>query len=163
MQVYVSSVPNLSKEEYRAFYRANYGNGGYMRQILVDNRNSHNAVPYWRHYDPNTLTISLWEDGDRIPENLIGWCLMTPVRTRRSLVSGTEYTKRVSKYTVQFWVKRKYRKKGYGKQLMNEVLKYDPRPHVIPHDEASGALFSNYKIVATRYDRQWLKTKRKAA
>lgn len=151
MDIIVKDVPDLTKEEYRACYIANYRDWGYMQQTLIDNR-----------YKPEAKAILLWDDSQSGMSRLIGWALLTPVDLG-GLLAATRYTKRVSKYTVQFWVKSHHRKKGYGKMLMNEVKKLDPKPHVLPHDSKSAEFFSSYKVSVLRDDRVWLKRKNKIA
>lgn len=100
--------------------------------------------------------IMLWDGPDDKVTSLIGWALLTPVR-RSGLLTATTWVMKRSKYTVQFWVKRQYRRQGHGKTLMKEAKKYDDNPHVFPHDEASSELFSSFKVQVMRDDKHWIK------
>lgn len=145
MEIRVKPVSELTPVEYRACYRANYGEDGYMQSEL-----------YWcKRGQPGTV-VMLWDGPDDTVKSLIGWCLLTPVRMY-GLLTVTRYVMGRSKYTAQFWVKRQYRRKGYGKTLMNEVKKLDPNPHVLPHDGASSELFSGYKCQVLAQDKNWIK------
>ena len=144
MQIVHKKVVDLTGAEYRAMLKANFGpDEGYM----------YNELKACRNRERRGETISLWIDGSS--RRLIGWALLVPVRTNGD-TRGTWWTKRHAKYTVQFWVKSQYRKKGYGKILMNEVKKYDARPHVFPHDDASGNFFSSYNVTIMRVDNEWM-------
>lgn len=146
MEIRRKHVSEMTPLEYRACYRANYGTEGYMQEELARCK-----IGY-----PGEV-ILLWDGPDDTEKSLIGWALLTPVR-RYGLLSVTRWVMRKSKYTVQFWVKRQHRRKGYGKILMNEVkTNYDPNPHVIPHDDASSELFSSYKVQVLNDDKVWLK------
>lgn len=106
--------------------------------------------------------IMLWDGPDDTIRSLIGWAPLTPVR-REGLLAVTPWVMKRSKYSVQFWVKRQYRRKGHGKTLMREVKKLDPRPHVLPHDEASMELFSSFKVQVLKVDNHWVRHKPKIA
>ena len=144
MQIIHKEVSELTAGEYRAMKAANFGpEEGYM----------HNELVACRKHNRKGITVALWTDGD--DRRLIGWALLTPVRLYGD-VAGTWWTKKKSKYSVQFWVKERFREKGYGKILMDEVKKHDRRPHVFPHDPASGNFFSSYDVTIMRIDKEWL-------
>lgn len=151
MQIKDKPVAELTNLEYRACYRANYGMNGYMQGMLVSAR----AGEYGH-------AILLWDGPEDKMTSLIGWALLTPVNPD-DIAGGTNYTLRRSKYTVQFWIKRQYRRKGHAKRLMFEVKKHDPRPHVIPHDEVSAELFSSFDVTVQQNSQSWLKRKPKVA
>lgn len=152
MKIIVKDVQELTSEEYRACYVANYRDWGYMQPTLSTFRSDKRGG----------IAILLWDETKVGNRALIGWALMTPVTTR-GLLAATEYTKRKSRYTVQFWVKSHHRKKGHGKTLMAEVKKIDPRPHVLPHDSASAEFFSSWDVTVLSTDRVWIKRKNKVA
>lgn len=135
-------VKDLTRGEYQAFYRANFGDEGYMQGELAR----------CRHQGFYGRTISIWSDTKR--RELLAWALLTPVREYGPL-QVTRYTKTQSKYTVELWVKWKHRGKGYGKALMNEVYNYDDRPNVLPHDEISEKFYSNYNVMVMNIDKKW--------
>lgn len=146
MEIRRKSVSELTTVEYRACYRANYGPfNGYMAEELVRCKKGH----------PGEV-ILLWDGPDDTIKSLIGWALLTPVR-RHGLLAVTEWVMKRSKYTVQLWVKKQYRRKGYGKMLMTEVKKMDPKPHVLPHDTPSSELYSSFDVQVLRDDKHWMK------
>lgn len=149
MVISVKPIKELTNEEYRACLYTNFGIWGLMqRQLEIADEG---------------YAIMLWDKPDSTKRvNLIGWALMTPV-TLNGAIAATRYTKRMSKYTVQVYVKTKYRRKGHGKTLMLEATKIDPRPHVIPHDAKSAELFSSFKVTTLRDDRYLLRNKPKVA
>lgn len=152
MQIIHKRVIDLNPVEYRACYKANYGFEGYMQEELCRCK--------WRNA-PGEV-IMLWDGPPDSANSLIGWCLLTPVRMW-GLLGVSRWVYGRSKYTAEFWVKRQYRRRGYGKMLMNEVKKLDPNPHVIPHDEPSSQLFSSYKVQVMRGDKAWIRRKPKVS
>lgn len=153
MEIRHKRVEDMTPVEYRACYLANYGmETGLMAGELSD----------CRHGDYNGQVIMLWDGPDDTVRSLIGWALLTPVR-KTGLLAVTDWAMKRSKFTVQFWVKSPYRRKGYGKLLMTEVKELDPRPHVIPHDERSSELFSSFEVQVLRSDKHWIKRKPKVA
>jgi hypothetical protein len=137
-------VSDLTRGDYQAFYHANFGDEGMMRD---------NLIRCYKHGSPGH-TISLWSSTKR--RRLLGWCLMTPVSTNPTLGwAASRWTMRQSKYTVMFWVKWEHRGKGLGKILMDEVHKLDPRPHVLPHDEISEKFFNHHNVMVMNVDRNW--------
>lgn len=152
MEIRHKAVSELTTVEYRACYKANYGPfEGYMSEELVCCRNG----------APGQV-IMLWDGPDDTIKSLIGWALLTPVR-KHGLLAVTDWVMKRSKYTVQFWVKKQHRRKGCGKILMSEVKKLDPKPHVMPHDDASSELFSSFEVQVLQGDKHWLKRKPKVA
>jgi GNAT superfamily N-acetyltransferase len=108
-----------------------------------------------RHGCQKGNAIMLWDGPDDDIKSLIGWAIMCPVKLR-GVAAGTSWTKKRAKFTCMFWVKRQYRRKGYGKMLMDEVIKIDPSPHVFPHDTPSSHMFVDYNVTVTRNDKWWL-------
>lgn len=152
MEIRHKTVAEMTTTEYNAAFKANYGFDGYMQgELYRCRREGHEG-----------RVILLWDGPDDRVSSLIGWAILTPVRLY-GMVAATRYTKRNSKYTVQFWVKRQHRRKGYGKILMNEVKKHDPKPHVFPHDTASAELFSSYNVTTLSTDRRYIRKKPKVA
>lgn len=144
MQILHKDVCDLTHGEYRALLMANFGpDEGYM----------HNELQACRKNERPGKTVSLWTDGSN--RRLIGWALLTKVRLYGQ-VAGTRHTQKKATYSVQFWVKPQYRGKGYGKILMDEVKSYDTRPHVFPHDPASGNFFSSYDVTVMNLDKEWM-------
>lgn len=152
MEIRQKSVKDLTPVEYRACYLANYREAGYMQE----------EVSRCRKLDLPGIAILLWDGPDDKTGSLIGWALLTPVRLH-GLIGGSWYTKKRARYSVQFWVKTQYRRKGHAKTLMAEVKKLDPRPHVFPHDRASGELFSAYDVTVLQHDREFIRKKPRVA
>lgn len=151
MEIRHKHVSELSPVEYRACYKANYGPvNGYMLEELIRCKKGY----------PGEV-VMLW-DGPEETKSLIGWCLLTPVRLY-GLLAVTRWVMGRSKYTAMFWVKKQYRKKGYGKMLMTEVKKIDPNPHIMPHDDASSELFSSFNVQVLNEDKFWIKRKPRVA
>lgn len=138
MKIITKPVIKLSPKQYAAVRDSNFHYGGLMLPEL-DRIEAES--------DSEALAIMLWTT----TPTLIGWALLTPVKVSGPL-GGTEWTKRRSKYTVQVYVNDKYRRNGYGKLLMTEAIKHDPRPHVIPHDVQSGELFSSFTVTTVSDD-----------
>lgn len=157
MEIRHKKVEDLTALEYKACYSANYGWDGLMQGVLVDCRKN-------PHRSPGSV-ILLWNGPDDSTKSLIGWALLTPV-SGSGAVWASRWNRRRAKYTVQFWVKSNHRKKGYGKVLMDEVQKLDSCPHVFPHNDSSGALFSDYTVTVAQNDHRWIrmaKNKKKRA
>lgn len=151
MEIRHKEIADLTPVEYRACYRANYGWEGLMQDELTRCKDGYPGK-----------AILLWNGPDDTARSLVGWALLTPTKTYGN-VAVTRWAKSRAKYTAQFWVKKQHRRKGHGKTLMQEVKKYDKRPHVIPHDAASSELFSSYKVQVLKSDKAWLKNKPKVA
>jgi GNAT superfamily N-acetyltransferase len=151
MKIIHKDVSDLTPVEYRACHKANFGENGYMREVLVACKGGNAGK-----------VVMLWNGPDNTARSLIGWALLTPV-TPYGILSVSRWVMQRSKYTAEFWVKPRYRRKGYGKVLMNEVKKYDSNPHVIPHDTASSELFSAYNVQVLKYDKIWLRNKPRVA
>lgn len=148
MEIRQKKVSELTPTEYLACKKANYGPyDGYMYGQLTNCRGG---------YTYGGIAIMLWDGPDDTVKSLLGWCLLVPV-TRHGMFAVTDTVMRRSKYSAQFWVKRQHRKKGHAKTLMREVKKIDPRPHVIPHDEASSELFSAFEVQVMQTDSHWIK------
>lgn len=150
MEIRHKEVKDLTDVEYRACYRANYGWDGYMQTELVNARNG----------EQEGIAIMLWDGPDNTIRSMRGWALLTPTKTN-GLTAVSRYGKKNIKYTAEFWVKTRYRRKGLGTLLMQEVKKYDKRPHVLPHDKASSELFSCFDVYVLQHERYWLKNKPK--
>lgn len=152
MEIRHKQVRDMTSVEYRACYQACYAVwNGYMKEELTRCKSGH----------PGQV-IMLWDGPDDKVTSLIGWALLTPVRTY-GLLAVTRWVMSRSKYTAQIWVKRKFRRQGYGKILMDEIKKLDPNPHVLPHNNASSELFSSYRVQVLASDKHWIKRKPKVA
>lgn len=147
MNITTKSLLKLTPQEYRKCYSLNYRNNGYMQEFLKEHRNN-----------PDAHAIMLNEE-----ELFLGWALLVPVRQVHHEWGVTSYTKKMSKYSLQFYVRKTERRKGYGKILMDEALKIDRRPFVWPHDFASGGFFANYSVTANKWERSYYMKKRKVA
>lgn len=145
MEIMHKPVEDLTRGEYQALYRANFGDEGLMQGTLISCRNG----------ESQGQTISLWAPTKR--RTLLAWAILTPVSTR-GLMSASSWAMKQSKFSAQFWVKWQYRGKGYGKILMDEVHKYDERPHVMPHDETSEKFFKNHRVMIMNIDKNWRET-----
>lgn len=150
MEIRTKKVSELTDVEYRACWRANYGWEGYMQSELVAAREGRRQG----------IAILLWDGPDDTARSLRGWALLTPVRLHGN-IAVTRWAASRSKYTAEFWVKRQWRRKGYGTMLMKEVKKHDRRPHVLPHDNASSELFSSFDVQVLAHDKHWLRKKPK--
>lgn len=151
LKIKTKTVGKLDTKEYRACYRLNMGSNGLMRFCLVDERAN----------CPESLAVMVW-DGDR----LMGWALMTPTTYRGETYLGA-YARRTCKYSVQFYVRVSQRRRGVARRLMNEVLRHDTRPFVIPWDSRSASFFADYTVSTDGYRRRLInaekKKKRRAA
>ena len=145
MEVRFKDVVDMTPTEYRACYLANYGSGGYMRDDLVAARDGRRQGKVYL----------LWEGPEDNTTSLHGWSLITPIR-RGGRGGASRYAMKKAKHTVQFWVKRNHRKKGYGKLLMDLAVMYTPHPHVFPHSKNSSRLFKDYDVTASKRDRAWI-------
>lgn len=143
MDIIVKKVNDLTPSEYAACAKANYGWGGHMQEDLREARRcpSDDLVIMLREGDPDDM------------KSLLGWCLVSPASTY-----GWYAAPETARHVVQFWVKKQYRRKGYGGILMSEVKKIDYEPHVIPHNKASGEFFSSYNLTTPEdsHAQRWL-------
>jgi hypothetical protein len=148
MDIRHKAVEDMSAVEYKACLAANYGPfEGLMYDALRGCRS---------RWDTDTgKVIMLWEGPEDKVSSLLAWCLITPI-TKWGPLGASDWNCKKASVTVQFWVKPKHRKKGYGKMLMDEVQKIDPCPHVFPHSMASAALFVDYNVTASGSTRSWL-------
>lgn len=153
MQVISKPVASLTPNEYRACRLANFGYDGYMMEELQFRR--------LKKCD-KAIAIMIWDGPDDKISNMKAWSLITPV-TQKGMLAASKYICSKAKYTAQFWVKRQHRRQGLGTMLMLEVKKYDPRPHVIPHDTKSVELFSKFKVRSSSYDNPLKRSKPKVA
>lgn len=145
MEIMHMPVDALTRGEYLACSRANFGDEGLMQPMLK----------VCRQGDVEGKTITLWTPTKR--RTLLAWALLTPVSTT-GIAPASSWAMKQSKYTVMFWVKWQHRGKGYGKVLMNEVHEYDERPHVLPHDEVSEKFFSGHRVMIMKVDKNWRDT-----
>lgn len=141
MKIITKPVVTLTKQELEQCYANSFGLGGMMMP---------EAKRALRENDVDVLALMLYAGSE-----FVGWALLTPVTTDECRFHhGTSWTKRRSKYTAQFYINRDYRGKGYAHTLMRHIINnYDARPHVLPHDKASGGFFSSYTVTVTNWDK----------
>jgi GNAT superfamily N-acetyltransferase len=145
-------VADLTDAEFTACEKATFGWEGMMQGELRRCRR-----------EGYGKAVMLWKTTATTKTGLIGWALLTPVRLYGDL-AATRWTMKVSKYTVEFYVKPEHREKGHGTTLVKLVKEhYDPRPHVLPHDRASSELFSKFDVMVMREDSHWIRHKTKIA
>lgn len=156
MHIVTKDVRELSPVEYQACLRNNYGDGGYMLHETKAARTNPDAA--------GAKAVMLWQTHEHEhAKDMLAWVLLTPTKLN-GLTGVTPYIKSKSKYTAEFWVKYRHRRKGYATRLMKHVKRYyDPRPHVIPHDDASSELFSKFNVSVLAEDRYFMKKKTKIA
>lgn len=142
MEIIIKPLPRLTDKEYQACRRLNMGPEGLMQDTLIDQADN-----------PRCQAIMLWG------RYMYGWALLEPIK-ETMYAEVSDHAMRVCKYSAQFYVRESARGRGYGRMLMNEVVKFDPKPYCIPHDPLSGSFFSNFRITATR-DRRELMSKKK--
>lgn len=150
LEVRFKDVSELTATEYMACYRANYGAGGFMQEELVACR----RTEAWATRTGKVYL--LWDGPEDKQSSLRAWCLITPIRSWGKLAASRWNMKR-SKHTIQFWVKRNHRNKGYGKLLMDLATMYEPVPHVFPHSKNSSRLFKDYDVTASASDHAWIR------
>jgi len=119
-KITVKRVHNLSYEEYRECYKANYGSNGSIRDDLVDFR-------YNRKIQAHVLMLR--DDANR----LMAW----------ALVDFKE-----SHPTIQIWVKGPYRRKGYGARLFKKAENRWGTPYVFPHNDVASSFFQKMEVPA---------------
>lgn len=111
-----------------------------MQECVVDVRA--------KSYPDDAIAIMAWEY-----DKLLGWCLLIPTRNP-SACYVSKHAKSVSKYVAQFYVRVSRRGEGIAGTLMDEALRYDRRPHVIPWGPRSAAFFAGYTVSTGRSQRR---------
>lgn len=138
MNIITKPLADLTDEEYRACWYLNHRNLGYMMEDVQKFRKRSDC-----------LTIMLWEG------KLLGWALLVP--TREPELQLGRYPRRVSKYSLQTYVRASERGKGLGTVLMDEVVMlYDSRPYVHPWNNTSGEFYSNYTVSCSKRARKYI-------
>lgn len=158
MHIVTKDVTKLTPVEYYSCRRANFGRDGCMQTEVTHARNNEPGYE-------GSKAIMIWKDHNHDSgAKLIAWCLLTPSKAD-GLIYASPYQRRACKYAAEFWVKTRYRRQGYGTMLMQHVKRhYETMPIVIPHDEASGELFSKFKVrLSDDEGREYLKRKPKMA
>lgn len=152
MEIIHKAVTDLNDIEYRACHKANFGpDDGYMQGELAKCKATGTGY-----------VVMLWDGPPDKIMSMRGWALLSPCTTT-GLMAVSRWVMNRSKYTVQFWVKPRWRQRGYGKILMHEVKKYDDNPHVMPHDRASSEFFSSYKVQVLQMDKWRMRRKPRVA
>ena len=154
MKIIVKDVSELTPKEYAKCSEATLGARGMMQENLEWCR----AGIEPDGHECTGKAIMLYR-GITSRSKLIGWVLIFPVRSWGG-ANASEWNRRKSKYSAMFFVDRKMRGKGYGTMLMNEVYKFDARPHVYPWNYESGGFFENKNVSVDADDRDWIKLAR---
>jgi GNAT superfamily N-acetyltransferase len=120
MQVVHKKVSELTPTEYKKCHRLNLGQGRYGGWMQ----------PTLEHYRKNggDARAVMLKDGDL----LVGWGLLSPTKSHFNAgpYGITPYVKRRTKYSLMMYVRKSHRGRGYGKLLLEEARKVDPRPMV---------------------------------
>lgn len=152
MEIIHKAVADLNAVEYRACHKANFGpKEGYMQEELEACLSRAEG-----------RVVMLWDGPPDKIMSLRGWALLSPCKPGGPVGVSRWVTTR-SKYTVHFWVKPRWRERGYGSLLMHEVKKLDDNPHVIPHDNISSEFFSSYKVQVLKIDKWRMRRKPRVA
>lgn len=136
MKIVEKLVTEMTGQELRQCRSLTLRAGGLMSETLTEERH--------REHNPRMRRKSrVWMIKDD-NERLLAWSLIIPMEDRG--------------YEAQFYTRKTERRKGYGARLMAEVLKYDKRPYVFPHDKTSGDFFKKRKksIRFDPYDEKWM-------
>ncbi len=145
LKIITKRVQELTSKEYKQCCSLTMRHHGLMMYTVQEGRT----------YSQNYVAILAME-GD----TLIGWALLTPTK-ESGQVFVSDYARKMSRYSVQFYVRKRYRRQGVARTLMNEALRHDSRPHVIPWDSGSAAFFVDYTVTADR-ERRGLMNRQKA-
>jgi hypothetical protein len=143
-RIIAKPISKLTKIEYSACRKANYGATGYMYNDLATARERGEGT-----------AIMIWDGPRDSTKNLLGWALVHPTRYDSS---ASRYVRRVAPNTAQYWVKSKYRRKGLATRLADRVEKDFGKVYVYPHSKQSGGLFAKKRgsVVASSYSRYWI-------
>lgn len=147
MEITATALPNMSQDDFKKCSRLTFGAvNGYM----------HETMRLYRD-DINSHAILIKEGG-----KVLAWGLLIPSRSLGEYWGVTAHGMRVTKYTLQIYVRVKERRKGYGTMIMNKAIRdFDPKPFVYPHNEVAGALYSKFTVSAeSDYRRRNLKVKK---
>lgn len=138
MEIITKTLAELDSKQYRACYSLNMRTGGLMQESLMYAKDE---------YPAEAKAIMAWAD-----EVLLGWVLLVPTK-QKSAVWVSDYAKKVSKYTVQIYVRGSHRRRGLARTLMDEAIRHDPRPHVVPWSDESYEFFSDYTVATESWRR----------
>lgn len=110
-------VKNLTPEEYKACYSLNLRDGGLMRTELMVSRHLRR--------DDSYATLRFNRDG-----TLAAWALVFPCEYNGSY------------YDAYFYVRKRLRRHGLGKHLVQHVNKHFGQVRVYPHENVSNKFFN---------------------
>ena len=142
MKIIEKLVLDMTGPELRQCRSLSLRADGLMCETLTEIRNTEPDRIRKHRLKRRSRAWMIRDDSDK----LLAWALITPLQERRG-------------YEAQFYTRKSERGKGYGTMLMNEVLKYDRKPFVFPHDRKSGDFFKKHRrsIRFEKYDEMWLK------
>jgi GNAT superfamily N-acetyltransferase len=143
MQVLTKKVSDLTPTEYKQCHRLNLGQGmggGWMQPTLE----------HYRKTGGEARAVMLKDD-----ELLVGWGLLSPTKShfKEGPYGITPYVKRRAKYSLMLYVRRSHRGKGYGRILLDEARRFDPRPKVWYSHHAE-KLYASSKVTANKDTRK---------
>lgn len=136
MRIITKTLSELTDKEYKDCWYLNMRGSGMMMYSLMDNKKS-----------PRSYAIMAYGGS-----KLLGWALLVPFEDEVGWFP-TNYQRRHAKFVTQFYVRKSWRNKGIGSELMSEVKKIEPVPVVIPHDPTSGNFFASHKVITDKYRR----------
>jgi GNAT superfamily N-acetyltransferase len=119
MKLIVRGVPELTAAEYKACYQLNLRGEGLMQYKLVD----------CRRYGFGTAVMLFEDDG-----TLLSWALVFSYNLSQDL------------YGAYFYTRRAARRKGYGRQVADEVKRRFTNILVWPSDTQGTKFFDNHKF-----------------
>ena len=115
----IKLVRNLTPDEYRKCKSLNFRYNGCMMYDL----------PMAKKKYPTSRVVMI---KDAETDMLIAWCLAIP-----SYSTG--------QYVTQYYVRVKFRRRGFGDRLIKNVRKFEPSPVVMPHDRPSRGFFRKHQ------------------
>ena len=128
----VKPLGDLTPHQWKRCSKLNAGDMGNMYDMMREQR-----------YNPEALAILL-----RKGRGIVGWGLLIPTADLYSWWGMTYYARKTTKYNAQLWIDEKHRRRGYGKIIMDEIQRRDPKPFVYPYDEHAGNFFADYRVSA---------------
>lgn len=127
-KVEIVPVAKLSKADYDKCYRLNNGTRGTMQSTLREHRNKSLK---------QCGRVFMIKDGRG---RLLSWSLVFPYEEWDS--SKKDYVRTSRKKEAHFFTRGIYRRRGFGSQVMKEVLKHTRGDlFVHKHDEVSSPFF----------------------
>jgi GNAT superfamily N-acetyltransferase len=133
------AVKDLSASECKTLKKMNLGSGGMMREAFKALRKGHqgfsNIITNGYIYPHQPAFVVIAESNGEV----CGWVLAIPVKrfTNRNDERGKHA------WEFHFYVKKKYRKRGIGRQLFKIAARHRKLAiNVAPHDDASSRFFA---------------------